>query len=551
TFAYSSEEVQRTLAHEFMHYTQDQYFSITAGNYFFAEAHAPLADRLVWNDTELKDAEPEVFLKESLHSNDGNSSIYDLLGSSWDTGTVPIGNVLEKFFTNSSDANLSSTFLHYMSNLREGSKLNAAKLLTNHTWDEQALNWTWRAYLDEQVESQLKSTLGKEYDAFVRYLIEGSNKKFTILNTGHGNPYTNILENVENNNIGTFTWRIPYAFQEVDELPETEHCQFTVPYLASKVALITNNSSEQAIIVNYQRNHDLHEEEEVYFGKYDHVNQKMILVNISDSLSYSMILDADDADAGKKFQHMAFLLFVNKRCPAVLNPVRDFDADFKLTAMPIFNINDVIYANITDNSIHDYSDGSRSNFIITGCMSGWNKMDLPVVLNNFTSSKRMLNDHTYIIDATFSERMSINTSISLPPAISEYDRKQTIVYDTNTGRMEILQVSKIEYTKGEYYDHKNVFHPAHKDRIYEETQKLVVKNIFDLELKEVSVTDKALVFETTNTQHTLRVLEELSSTIKESTLDEKGNLIDTSTRNLTGTDFSNDNVTINIWINYR
>ena len=106
--AVDRDELQRTLAHEYMHYTQDYYMTVLLDNSFFMEAHAPTAARLVWNSAQLELAEPEVLLKEALLEKTENGklfrSIFDLLAESWDeAATIPI---VEKIITKTVEANI-------------------------------------------------------------------------------------------------------------------------------------------------------------------------------------------------------------------------------------------------------------------------------------------------------------------------------------------------------------------------------------------------------------------------------------------------------------
>lgn len=77
-----------------------------------------------------------------------------------------------------------------MRSYRNGTPLNVAKILREHLLSLGIItNWSWRTYLNSQIQSDLGSTIGKEYDAWVRYLLEGKNENFTIINTAGGNPF--------------------------------------------------------------------------------------------------------------------------------------------------------------------------------------------------------------------------------------------------------------------------------------------------------------------------------------------------------------------------
>jgi len=100
--------------------------------------------------------------------------------------------------------------LHYLQNCRLGTPFNLASLLTNHTWSASATNWTWRSYINSQISAQIGTTIGDEYDDFIRYLLTGENEKFTVINKEDGNPYTYIIKNLTPENEGTFAKRLVY-----------------------------------------------------------------------------------------------------------------------------------------------------------------------------------------------------------------------------------------------------------------------------------------------------------------------------------------------------
>ena len=58
--------IRSTVAHEYMHYTQDYYMTVSLSNVTWMEATAPLADRIVWKDIDL--CEPEHLLSEDRKS---------------------------------------------------------------------------------------------------------------------------------------------------------------------------------------------------------------------------------------------------------------------------------------------------------------------------------------------------------------------------------------------------------------------------------------------------------------------------------------------------
>ena len=551
SYAYETDDVRRTLAHEYMHYTQHGYFNVVAGNYFFAEAHAPLADRLVWTADEMEDTEPELNLMGALTSTKNGLSIYDLLGTSWDAGTASLFSLAEKFTINSADANTSSAFLHYMRSYRNGTPLNVAKILREHLLSLGIItNWSWRTYLNSQIQSDLGSTIGKEYDAWVRYLLEGKNENFTIINTAGGNPFTPLISNAGSENKGTFATHASWLFTSGDDVPREEVLQFTVPHLASRVVLLHNQTADRSLVVNYERRDEKNPEEMVYYGWWDHEAKRMVFEDLSDSTNYAVILDARTEEAEKNFQHMALLLFVNQKCPDVVALSANFSADIKLTATPVINIDALLYANVSDQAIHHYDDGSKGAFIVTGRMDIWRLLPLNYAweLNDYNRTKRMLNDSTVVIETSFNERIDITNGKALPNTINEWKKRQSIFYNLITGRMEIMQSTETTSSWGAYYDYENVPHAANTYRRTEEMHHMVVEDVFNFITGPISnISDKAHSYETTGTYHTQSTLKKLEHTITDFSLESNGTVTETMTKTLTGTDYPAQDVKVTLW----
>jgi Leucine-rich repeat (LRR) protein len=552
--AYSTDEVRRTLAHEYMHFIQSNYFDVVTGNYFFAEAHAPLADRFVWKKEELEIPEAEQNLKQAINPEKGYNSIYDLLSKSWDAGTLALFSLAEKKLVNSADANVSSAFLHYMRSHREGDKLDIAKLLTEHKSMASMTNWSWRAYLNNRVQTHLSSTLGDEYDAYVRYLLEGSNENFTIINKGAGNPLSQIIKNSGVNNDGSFARRASYNFAPNDNSSEIENVKFSIPYLASKIMVLSNQTPDRAVVVKYKPNHEAHPEQAVYYGRYDFEKEIMVFHDISDSTSYSILLDARTEEAGKNFQNMAFLLFVNKRCPAIISAFNDFNADFELTAFPVVNIDDLVYANVTDKRIHNYDDGQQYSFIISGRMDWWKVVHLPyeVGVPHYSRTKSMINDSTFVVDVEFSEFSNINNGSMLPASVFTYDKKQTIKYNVYNGTLEITQTTVTIGNWGGYFDSGDVYHHPYKHSVIEDNQHIVLRDVFFFDTSDYGdVIGETHKFATIGTTDTKNTLVKMSHSFTKTEFDKTGEVINTSSGNYINTDFSGNDVTITLYFNYK
>jgi hypothetical protein len=81
---------------------------------------------MVWDEAVQEEAEPEGLLRQGLIYEKGFRTIYDALARSWDDYTnLPL---LSKFLVESSDANLASTFLHYLRSYRRVNGSNRGAL---------------------------------------------------------------------------------------------------------------------------------------------------------------------------------------------------------------------------------------------------------------------------------------------------------------------------------------------------------------------------------------------------------------------------------------
>lgn len=421
-YAQNQNNLKQTLSHEFMHYLQDQFMISSINNTFWMEANAPLASWLIFNKTELPESEPEKLLKETKRKPIDGKSLLDLIGSSWDNqDKLP---VLEKFISQK-DANVSSTFLHFMQHYRSGSKLDPVKLLTEHGWINSALYPNWRSYLDAQIKKQLSSTAGDEFDAFVKYIISGTNKNFCISDST-GNPYQYYIENANfktnswaeslsesvfgEDNTGTFARRYFYNFG--NKLNESRTDNVIIPYiphLSSKMVLIENHSDYHAIAVEYKRTHATRDFFKVYHGWYDSKTKTMKMIDISDSAKYSFTVQKKSMKFPEEFKEYAFLLFVNKSCP-----VSDFnllesahEAIFNLTVKPILDIESLEFLGFGDetlsNKVQLYDTGLNDQVIF---FNGTNRNN--VYTTYYSTEKKMLNDSVIRIDVKIIILVKIN-----------------------------------------------------------------------------------------------------------------------------------------------
>lgn len=315
TFASDPADLRSTLSHEYMHYTQDYYMVMLTHNYFWAEATAPLADRMVWDEAVQEEAEPEGLLRQGLIYEKGFRTIYDALARSWDDYTnLPL---LSKFLVESSDANLASTFLHYLRSYRPGERLKPEVLLRESPW-----TGSWLSYLDSYIQTYLKSTVGEEFDAFVRFLLEGSEKKFTLLAPDHP---TDPLVNLDQSN--KFITQKYYVFKK-GERNRQDELNLELPYLSAKLVQLSNYTPRTKVVVKYKRNTEANENLTVYLGTYDPKTKRMVFEDHSLKDTSTFLLDVFDYSAEGK-PYVAYLLFVNTSTgePVIV--------DYDLTVIPV------------------------------------------------------------------------------------------------------------------------------------------------------------------------------------------------------------------------
>jgi Leucine-rich repeat (LRR) protein len=349
-FATDRSELKTSLAHEYFHYTQDYYMIMLTQNYFWQEATAPLADRMVWNDTEMPAAEPEQLLNQTILASGGNKSIFDLLAASWDDfSNVPL---ICKRTVNSADANTASTFLHYMRSYRPGDKLKPEELLR-----ETSYLGSWLSYLDGFIATHLKSTVGDEYENFVKYLIEGGNEKFTLLDKKAGEDPLKyfFLAPV------SFMQSRYVTFKSGQLKPsQKENIKLSLPYLSTKMLQIYNLTMEKTI-VRLKRKIAGDPNNKVYLCRYDSDTKRMIYEDLSDQDSTGFIIEPHKVPNIEENKDKVYLLFINK------DKSKTFEENYDIAYYPVPDLHywDAIgfysiyngYLIPTDLTIHRLTDG--------------------------------------------------------------------------------------------------------------------------------------------------------------------------------------------------
>ena len=456
-------EIRRTLAHEYMHFTQDYYMTVLLQNYFWMEATAPIAARIVWDEKVLKETEPELLINEALIPSkealgiiekifflDRNKTIFEVLSDSWLSNyNIPVAT---KIRANSADANLAGIFLHYMQNFRKGSKLDAAVLLKETSYLD-----TWVNYLDSYIKKNLNSTTGDEYANYVQYIFKGENENFTVLNKDEGHPLKHVIKNMVAG--GEFAKYINYNFTNF--IPKKDKITLDIPYLATKMFLLNNMSGDKATVVHYKRLTDLDKNERTYYGNYNKETKQMDIVEITDSTEYTFLLEARTDKSLNDYLNSGFLLFVNTRIPSLIELSNNYNAQFELTATPIPNFTSLNYADVTQDAIHNYSDGSKNMFFIQG-RADYNVSGATFTVDNFVTSTEMIEDSIVQIKSSFTENFKLPNGAGLPATIRKSAKNQIIEYDIITGNLKLEQNCIESNMWGEYYDDSSkITHPEY------------------------------------------------------------------------------------------
>lgn len=532
------------LAHEYMHYLQDKYITASPGNIFWMEANAHLTDRMVWDETVIPVSQSDDYL---LDGRKAKNSIFNFLSNSWDYWDS--STLTQNAFGNIHYCYQAGTFIHFMRSYREGEKLKPETLLKETTY-----LGSWRTYLSNYITANLKSNIGNEYENYIKYILD-YNPNFTLLNTENGNPYSYIIKGITDGGSDGFGQSVIYNFAPEVKEPQVNKMEMTVPYLATKMILLTNQTPDRATIVSYKRMHSANKDKKVYIGRFDFKTKKIILVDITDSTKYSLMLEPRTEKVSEETRNISFILLINKKSPTTLETGSDFDASFELTALPVQNITDLKYLCVSDGFIHTYSNGSNYPFFIEGVRNSINLPNLTYfAVNGYSSSKTILNDSTYSVHVTFSDEFHMSNGPGLPASMKVRELTQDIEYNFVLGLIDIVQYTKSTFKFGAYHDNffdKDV--PERLSSISNQTTKLklIGVNAFSL------ATDGELYFTTNNPSATKTNADTRAAILlmtdeqTDSNYNEKGEVSSTNKCNYVETDYNRGPVPILLWVHYK
>lgn len=161
--------LRKAAAHELFHLEQDYYYAFAAGlgvNMWWLEALATQADTIV--DPTISLYEGVMYAKKHPPENTTEYGqvervLHYNLARSWDDcGSAP------RYY-------VAGAFLTYMAHYRPGAKLNIVKLVTSKKLGR------YRSILDDEIKTQLGSTIGDEFASYVKFLYESKNEDFNLM----------------------------------------------------------------------------------------------------------------------------------------------------------------------------------------------------------------------------------------------------------------------------------------------------------------------------------------------------------------------------------
>jgi Leucine-rich repeat (LRR) protein/predicted transcriptional regulator YdeE len=295
-------DLRSVCAHEYWHYTQDDYITMSKGNIFWTEATAHLTDRLIWDETEMPESESMKFLSDNLK---GKYSFFKTLSNAWDTYDYStLGHTVFGSLEYSYQAGI---FLHYMRSYRSGTKLDPVLLLKNTSW-----MGSWKNYLDGFIQSEMSSDIGSEYGNFVRYLMEGSNEKFSLFAPN---------ENQKSNPLQYIQGAVPEFIQKKfittmkTNSPDgilTDSVEFILPGLSAQMFELNNLVKDSIMFVKFLGKHDKNDKLKEYICIYDADKNGFDLRDIAALEEANLSLLPKSIENDDKYDHQAYLLVINE-----------------------------------------------------------------------------------------------------------------------------------------------------------------------------------------------------------------------------------------------
>lgn len=456
------------MAHEFMHYIQDDFISSNAGNIFWMEAHAHLSDRLVWNESIIPVSESEHYL---IDSRTGDNNIFEFLSRSWDYWDKGI--LTQNTLGNVNYCYLAGTFLHYMRSYKEGVTLKPDILLKETPYLQ-----SWLNYLDSYIQQYMASNIGDQYEEFIKYIVEGSNANFGLLNKTESEDPLKYLKTAS----ADFMTNKFYKFKNTaGKQILKDSLRLTMPYLSTKMVQMYNlNIGKQKVLVKYKRLSLINENSKVYLCRYDSDGKQIGFEDISAIDSSFFIIDSPAGINLAEKKHIAYLLIINKDKTQEFN----VDYDFDILPIPEFSFLDAfIFAtglSYSNAAIHTFTDGTTE------------------FIDEFHLMPGVYREYADVYYSPLTINVQVTDETITTQAYSDWF-EQSITYNFISGDMT-------------FYDKENWGGLSATDKIDMREITMVLKNVWLLPAPDGSGAN--FTFSTTNTANTQDVVQSISYTRK-------------------------------------
>ncbi len=214
---------------------------------------------------------------------------------------------------------------------------------------------------------------------------------------------------------------------------------------------------------------------------------------------------------------------------------------------------DIAYANVTDRMIHNYDDGSKKEFLISGLMDmSESGLFTESLLTGYIREKTMLNDSAYTVNVSFTEEFYIDNGPDLPSNKYIYVKNQVIEYNFISGNLKIIQNNNFTSIWEAYYTAiTDVYHEAVTNNTLNETHEMVLKEVFSFEPQSYEMAGEVQEFVTNNTSETQSVLVRLNHSAAFTEYNAEGEVSGSGVYTYQSTDYPDDNVTITLWLHYK
>ncbi|MDX9883537.1 MAG: hypothetical protein RBS73_15870 [Prolixibacteraceae bacterium] len=192
--------LKSTIAHEFVHVTQDYYYVMNKGKIglWWLEALATQGDVMAYGKN-------HVVLPESqlLAITNGPDFLKKLMANPWDS------------FNESPEFYGTGIFLHYLSNYRSGKKADIATVLKDGGSNTD-LSF-FRTILDNYISRELSSSIGQEYADFVKWQYQNKVTKVK-LPSGEGDAFDHVIKITEAFTTQDVSLNLPYLSAKIVKL---------------------------------------------------------------------------------------------------------------------------------------------------------------------------------------------------------------------------------------------------------------------------------------------------------------------------------------------